>query len=206
VKTINIGCASLIRPALHENQPEKTMKNRTPIHLHRWATTLRTLGFLLATALLAASGAATPAALASGPLRIGDTPPRVSVADLGGHTFRIPDDVRGKVVILHFWAGGCSSCREEMPAMESLFNRYSKKGLTVLAVNVGQHKEAVRRFVAGMKVSYPIFLDLDTKAAQQYEVVGVPKTFILDRSGQIRYKIVGSASMESLNKLVSSLM
>jgi len=179
---------------------------RIQIHRYRPGNTARALFLLLAFALLTASGAATPAALASGPLRIGDTPPRVSVADLGGHPFRIPDDVRGKVVILHFWAGGCSSCREEMPAMESLYNRYSKKGLTILAINVGQQKEAVRTFVAGMKVSYPVFLDLDTKAAHQYEVVGVPKTFILDRNGQIRYKIVGSASMESLNKLVNSLL
>ena len=183
----------------------KTMK-RVLAHLHHPGNAVRALGMLLAAALLTASGAVTPAALANGPLRIGDTPPRVSLADLGGHPFRIPDDARGKVVILHFWAGGCSSCREEMPAMESLFNRYSKKGLTILAVNVGQHKEAVRTFVAGMKVSYPVFLDLDTKAAHQYEVVGVPKTFILDRNGQIRYKIVGSASVESLNKLVNSLL
>jgi cytochrome c biogenesis protein CcmG, thiol:disulfide interchange protein DsbE len=182
----------------------KTMK-RIQIR-HRPIKPIRALFLLLTAGLLTASGPASPAALASGPLRIGDTSPRVSVADLGGRPFRIPDDVRGKVVILHFWAGGCSSCREEMPAMESLFNRYSKKGLTILAVNVGQQKEAVRIFVAGMKVSYPIFLDLDTKAAHEYEVVGVPKTFILDRKGQIRYKIVGSASVESLNKLVNSLL
>jgi cytochrome c biogenesis protein CcmG, thiol:disulfide interchange protein DsbE len=193
-----------MRP-LSTNTTVKTMEKNIPIHQYQPGSAVRAL-FLLTAALLIASGGAAPAALASGPLRIGDTPPRVNVADLGGHSFRIPDDVRGKVVILHFWAGGCSSCREEMPAMESLFNRYSKKGLTILAVNVGQRKDAVRTFVAGMKVSYPVFLDLDTKAAREYEVVGVPKTFILDRNGQIRYKIVGSASMESLNKLVNSLL
>jgi cytochrome c biogenesis protein CcmG, thiol:disulfide interchange protein DsbE len=130
----------------------------------------------------------------------------VSVTDLAGQKLRIPDGVRGKVVILHFWAGGCSSCREEMPAMEALLTRYGRKGLAILAVNVGQSREAVRNFVAGMRVTYPIYLDLDTKTAREYEVVGVPKTFILDRNGVIRYKIVGGASMESLNKLVGSLL
>jgi cytochrome c biogenesis protein CcmG, thiol:disulfide interchange protein DsbE len=168
---------------------------------------LRILGLLLAAATAALPGPLAPPALAQGALRVGDAPPRVSVAGLeGGQVLRFPDDVRGKVVILHFWAGGCSSCREEMPAMESLQARYGKKGLAILAVNVGQRKAAVRSYVAGMKVSYPIFLDLDTRMAREYEVVGVPKTFILDRSGLIRYKIVGSATMESLSKLVSSLL
>jgi cytochrome c biogenesis protein CcmG, thiol:disulfide interchange protein DsbE len=110
------------------------------------------------------------------------------------------------VVLLHFWAGGCSSCREEMPAMESLYTRYSSRGLTILAVNVGQRRDAVRALAAGLKLGYPILLDPDTAVAREYEVVGVPKTFILDRNGLIRYKIVGSASIESLTKLVQSLL
>lgn len=54
-----------------------------------------------------------------GPLRIGELPPWVTLSELGGRSLRVPDDVRRKMVILHFWAVGCSSCREEMPAMES---------------------------------------------------------------------------------------
>lgn len=167
---------------------------------------LRPLCLMLIAALLASAGALQPQAQARAPLRVGDAPPPIGVADLAGRPLRIPDNVRGKVVLLHFWASGCSSCREEMPAMENLFARYQKKGLVILAVNVGQPSKAVRSFAAGLKVSYPILVDLDNKAAREYEVVGVPKTFILDRNGSIRYKIVGSASMESLTKLVSSLL
>jgi cytochrome c biogenesis protein CcmG, thiol:disulfide interchange protein DsbE len=167
----------------------------------------RCIGTLLAALILTVSHlAVAPNAQARAPLRVGEAPPRVSLADLGGHALRFPDDLRGKVVILHFWSGGCSSCREEMPAMEALQTRYGKRGLVILAVNVGQRREEVKSFVAGMKVTYPIFLDQDTKTAREYEVVGVPKTFILDRNGMIRYKIVGSASTESLNKLVHSLL
>ena len=167
---------------------------------------LRQLTLWLAAAVMALPGALAPSALAQGPLRIGDAPPRITLAELGGRSLRIPDEVRGKVVILHFWAGGCSSCREEMPAMESLYTRYGKRGFAILAVNVGQRKETVRKFAAELKVSYPVYLDPEAKVAREYEVVGVPKTFILDRNGVIRYKIVGGASKESLNKLVGSLL
>jgi len=119
------------------------------------ANAARRLLLAVAALVVLASPLILPA-FARGPLRIGDTPPRVSVADLGGHPIRIPDDLRGKVAILHFWVGGCSSCREEMPAMESLFARYRKRGVVILAVNVGQRKEKVRAFAEGLKVTYPI--------------------------------------------------
>lgn len=153
--------------------------------------------------LVAASG---PSALAHAPLRVGDAPPELSLKDLAGGTLRVPDDLRGKVVLIHFWTAGCSSCKEEMPAMETLYGRYQKKGLAVLAVNVGQRREAVRSYLSGLKVSYPVYLDPETRAAREYEVVGVPKTVILDRNGLVRYKIMGSASNASLTKLVTSLL
>ncbi len=167
---------------------------------------VRTHCIVLVAMFVLASITLDSAAMDKVPLRIGDVPPPVSVADLGGRPLRIPDDVRGKVVILHFWASGCSSCREEMPAMESLYAKYGKRGLVILAVNVGQRKEAVRTFVNGLKMTYPILLDPDKMAARVYDVVSVPRTFILDRSGFIRYKIVGGARVESLNKLVYSLL
>lgn len=143
---------------------------------------------------------------ARGPLRIGDSPPRVSAADMTGSSIRIPDDVRGKVVVLHFWAVGCSSCREEMPALDSLYTRYRKKGLTVLAVNVGQRREVVKSFLDGLRVSYPVLLDPGRSMAREYDVAGVPRTLILDRNGIIRFKIVGEANGDILQKFITSLL
>lgn len=161
---------------------------------------------LLLVAFLALAGTVSPAAGARTPLRVGDPPPAVSLPDLAGHSLRIPDDVRGKVVVIHFWAAGCSSCKEEMPAMEGLYRKFQSRGLAILAINVGQPRAAVKSYLQGLGVSYPIYLDLDARAAREYEVVGVPKTVILDRSGVVRYKILGSATAASLTKLVTSLM
>jgi len=140
------------------------------------------------------------------PLRVGSNPPRVVLASLNGTTVRVPDDFRGKVIILHFWAGGCSSCKEEMPAMEKLYEMYGRKGLVILAVNVGQRKEVVRQLAKDAGITYPVLLDPDQKMAASYDVVGVPRTYLVDRKGIIRYKILGSASSETLKKQVLSLL
>jgi len=139
-------------------------------------------------------------------LRTGDPFPRIRLPEMSGSAMAIPDDVRGKVAIIHFWAVGCSSCREEMPTFESLLDKYRKRGLVVIAVNVGQRKNDVQSFLKGLKIAYPILLDTDGKASIRYEAMRVPKTFILDRNGVIRYKIVGEATGEMLNKLVLNLL
>jgi len=140
------------------------------------------------------------------PLRVGNNPPRVALASLNGTTVRIPDDFRGKVLMLHFWAGGCSSCKEEMPAMEKLYRQYGRKGLVILAVNVGQRKDVVQKLVKEIGITYPVLLDPDQKIAGSYDVVGVPRTYLVDRKGVIRYKILGSASSATLKKQLLSLL
>jgi len=139
-------------------------------------------------------------------LKIGDAPPQISLPDLTGSTIRLPNDFRGKVVVLHFWAGGCSSCKEEMPAMETLYGKYGRKGLVILAVNVGQRRNVVNGLVQGLGISYPVLLDTDKTMAKKYDVVGLPRTYLVDRNGVIRYKILGSASEEMLKKQLLSLL
>jgi cytochrome c biogenesis protein CcmG/thiol:disulfide interchange protein DsbE len=139
-------------------------------------------------------------------IRVGDIPPAVALHDLNGSVVRFPGDYRGKVVILHFWAGGCSSCREEMPDMEALYGKYRKKGLVILAVNVGQRRDIVKGLVRGLGISYPVLLDSEKKMSDKYDVVGLPRTYLIDRTGVIRYKILGSASVEMLQKRVLSML
>jgi cytochrome c biogenesis protein CcmG/thiol:disulfide interchange protein DsbE len=164
----------------------------------RRAAVLRTAILLLM--LLAAAGSADAA------LRIGDTAPSMTLSGTDGATVRIPENLTGKVVLLHFWQIGCSSCKLEMPAMDTLYKQYRRKGLEILAVNVGQKKEAVRTFAAELGVSYPLLIDPDEKAARLLGVTDVPRTYVIDRSGIVRYRIVGGAKPEMLKKLILSLL
>jgi cytochrome c biogenesis protein CcmG/thiol:disulfide interchange protein DsbE len=155
---------------------------------------------LLLLTLLPAAGSANAA------LRIGSTLPAVTLSGVGGASVRIPESLKGKVVILHFWQIGCSSCKLEMPAMDGLYGKYRSKGLEVLAVNVGQSKESVKTFAAALGVSYPILIDVDRKSAASYGVTDVPRTYMIDRNGVVRYRILGGAASGMLKKLILSLL
>jgi len=161
------------------------------------------LMWLLWFSLLLAWPAPCPAATA---LRIGNVVPQATFSGIDGTPVRIPESVKGKVVILHFWQIGCSSCKLEMPAMDELYGMYRRKGLEVLAVNVGQKKEAVRTFAAELGVSYPLLVDADGKGAALFGVTDVPRTYVIDRSGIVRYRILGGATPETLKKLILSLL
>lgn len=140
------------------------------------------------------------------PLRAGDVPPIVALRDLNGAVVRFPANYRGKVVILHFWKDGCSSCREELPGMESLYAKYRGHGLAILAVNVGQRRDIVARLVRSFGVSYTFLLDLDKEMAERYDVVALPTTYLIDRNGVIRYRFLGPANLELLKKRVLSML
>jgi cytochrome c biogenesis protein CcmG, thiol:disulfide interchange protein DsbE len=158
----------------------------------------------LAAVLIAAwwSGAGAADAV----LRIGGGLPSVVLRDIKGATIRIPGDIRGKVLILHFWQAGCSSCKLEMPAMDNLYATYRRKGLEILAVNVGQKKETVQASAGELGVSYPLLIDADRKGSTVFGVTDVPRTYIIDRSGIVRYRIFGGASPALLKKLIRSLL
>jgi len=153
--------------------------------------------------LLALLSIACPADAA---LRIGSAPPPVTLTAVNGAAVRIPESLKGKVVVLHFWQIGCSSCKLEMPAMDVLYKQYRRKGLEVLAVNVGQRKEDVRTFAAELGVSYPLLIDADAKGSRLFGVTDVPRTYVIDRKGIVRYRIFGGATPEMLKRLILSLI
>lgn len=138
-------------------------------------------------------------------LRIGSAPLSMTFPAVEGAPVKFPENLRGKVVILHFWQIGCSSCRLEMPAMDKLYQQYRQKGLEILAVNVGQSRQDVRIFASELGVSYRLFMDPEKEAASAYGVTDIPRTYVIDRKGIVRYRIFGGTSPELLKKLVSGL-
>lgn len=116
--------------------------------------------------------------------------------------FRLPNlvgaevhlaDYRGKIVLLNFWATWCMPCRQEMPAMEKLWQRYRDQGLVILAVASDEGGESrVRAFVRRLQLSFPVLLDADSRASDGYQVSGIPVSYLIDREGRIAGKISGS--------------
>ena len=110
--------------------------------------------------------------------------------DMEGQAWSL-DKVRGKVVLLRFWADWCHDCRYEMPVIENYYRKLNKNGFVVLAVNVKESIQVVEAFAAQFDLTFPILLDSDGKLAQTYGVYTIPTNFLIDREGVLREISVG---------------
>ncbi|MCL2244109.1 MAG: TlpA family protein disulfide reductase [Treponema sp.] len=119
-----------------------------------------------------------------------------SLPMLNGET-RTLSSYKGKVVILNFWATWCPPCRAEMPSMEILYNRLQNQGLEILAVDIGETSSAVQQFLRSNNYTFPVFLDQSGRTGSLYGVEAIPTSFIIDRSGKIISRIVGSIQWDS---------
>ena len=93
-------------------------------------------------------------------------------------------DLRGKVLVVNFWASWCLECRPEMPTLERLHRELSPRGLAVLGINAREETDAVRRYAKDLDLTFPLVLDQDGKINAAYGVVGLPTTFLVGRDGR----------------------
>jgi peroxiredoxin len=96
-------------------------------------------------------------------------------------------ELRGQVVLLNFWASWCGPCRQEMPLLEKLQQRYSALGFTVLGVNVEEDSSKAKSLLKDIPVSFPILFDTQNTVSEQYKVSAMPSTVMIDRNGNMRY-------------------
>ena len=166
-----------------------------------WRLASRVLVFLACAALPAgaAPAAGMPAGSMEDPARALDLikPNRqqqakdFNVAALEGGKLRLAD-LRGKVVFLNLWATWCPPCKEEMPAMERLWQRYKGRGLVVIALSMdASGAKDVKPFIEQAKYTYRVGLDPKMEVAQLYGARSVPSTFIIDRNGALRAIALG---------------
>ena len=111
--------------------------------------------------------------------------------DLQGRPVRF-STYRGKVVLLNFWATWCPPCRKEMPSMERLHRAYRERGLVVLALSQDDLPlDDVRRFAVLLELTFPVWHDRDSAVGRQYNVPGVPTSFLIAHDGQLAYRVLG---------------
>lgn len=150
-----------------------------------------------------------PPAVAAGLTSVPPTAaPPLALSDLQG----VPVDLarlRGKVVLVNFWATYCKPCREEMPSLERLRTRLAPRGFEVIGVDVAEDAAAVRKFIATTPVGFPLVLDAEGSTMAGWKAIALPSTFVVDRKGRLRARLTGGADWEevtlvdSLNKLLT---
>jgi peroxiredoxin len=109
--------------------------------------------------------------------------PEFTLKDLSGKTWAF-SELRGKVVLVNFWATWCPPCRKEMPDLETLYGRFGSKGFVVLGIS-DEEAAKVEPFIRERKVSFPVLLDPGRKVNEKFVVEGIPKSFVYDREGKL---------------------
>jgi len=115
-----------------------------------------------------------------------------TLVDLEGNQVRLIDHL-GKVVFLNFWASWCPPCRAEMPSMQKLHEKMQGEDFIILAVSIDKGgKSVVKPFIENGGFAFPVLLDPQGRAANKYGVRSIPTTFIIDKSGTIVDRTIGS--------------
>jgi thiol-disulfide isomerase/thioredoxin len=107
-------------------------------------------------------------------------------------------DLRGKVVLLNFWATWCPPCRREMPSMERLHQKLDADKFKVIAVNQMEDGDHVFAYIGQLEVdpSFTILFDLDSKVSNSFSVNGLPTTYLIDKQGNIRFRAIGGREFD----------
>ena len=131
--------------------------------------------------------------------REGFLAPDFTLDSLDGNKVTL-SELRGKVLVVNFWATWCLPCREETPALEKSYEQYKASGVIILGVNMTNQDvvSEVESFVQEFRLTYPILLDRDGSVSNTlYQVRGLPTTFFVNREGVIRTVLVGGPMSET---------
>ena len=120
----------------------------------------------------------------------GDAAPAFTLADVHGNTVTL-DGLKGKVVLLNFWAPWCRSCKEELPGLDDLHKKYSSRGFTVLSICIERSDSVVSKYLQKRQVSFPVLVDKNGEIADTYRFSGLPASFLIGKDGIIRYRHMG---------------
>jgi len=141
------------------------------------------------------------------PMKDASPTPDFTLPDLSGKKTSLKD-FRGKLVLLNFWATWCVPCREEMPAMERLYQQFKSKGFIILAVDVKDNRKDALQFLKELKITYPVMFDPEGEVGLLYGAWGLPATYLIGPKGEGLARMWGPAAWDGADakQLIQQLL
>lgn len=132
----------------------------------------------------------------------GDKVPAFTVEKMDGEMFSI-SKLKGKKVLIHFWADWCSDCRAEFPKLEKAYQKFKNDNFEIIAINVGQTGEHVQSFTEAYNLTFPMLLDEKSQIAKQFGIRGLPTNFFLDENSVITKMVIGWVDERQINQIIN---
>ena len=139
------------------------------------------------------------------PMAVNYSAPDLSLQNINGGTESL-SDYRDNVVLVNNWATWCPPCKAEMPTLVAYHNEHTADGFSVIAVEAGEPLDVVTPFVESFEMNFPVWLDPDGKALNAFRNGTLPNSYVIDRTGTVRYAWTGEISMSMLEKYVTPLI
>ena len=140
------------------------------------------------------------------PIKVNYRAPELTLTDTQGITHSL-SDYRGQVVLINLWATWCIPCKEEMPALQTFYNKNKDNGFVVIAINDGDSIADVLQFAKDYDLTFPIWLDPTYIATEQaFKTMNLPSSFVIGRDGTVQLMWVGGISRALLEKQVTPLI
>jgi cytochrome c biogenesis protein CcmG/thiol:disulfide interchange protein DsbE len=139
------------------------------------------------------------------PLRRGSVAPDFTLPALSDESISL-ESLRGRVVLVNFWATWCKPCEDEMPSMEALYRRLHPRGFEMVAVSVDETTAPIDEFVQRMSITFPIALDPTQETARLYQTTGFPESLLVDQQGIVVERYVGPRDWEIYRERIERLM
>lgn len=134
--------------------------------------------------------------LLAAPIKVGETFPDLSQFKLEG---KLPD-VKGRLVLVDFWASWCAPCKESFPTMNDLQKRYGPRGLTIIAINVDENNSDMVDFLKKHHADFAVVRDAAQKLVDKVDISTMPASFLIDSSGKVRFTHSGFRGEETKKK------
>jgi len=139
------------------------------------------------------------------PLEVNFTAPELSLQNLDGETEALTD-YRGQVILVNNWATWCPPCKAEMPTLVAYHKDHMADGFSVIAVEAGEPLDMVAQFADSYQMSFPVWLDPNGASLRAFGNGTLPNSYVIDRSGTVRYAWTGEINKEMLEKYVTPLI